>query len=241
MPLYNSYLHKILFLDIETVSSKPRFEELSEEWQSLWAQKTEFQRRTNEVVPAEYYGQRAAIMAEFGKIVCISCGYFVEKGGERTFRLKSFYGDNEERLLEDFAKTVNAYFEGYFLCAHNGKEFDFPYIARRMMINDIKLPKPLNISGLKPWEVAHLDTMDMWKFGDYKNFTSLRLLAALFNIPSPKDDIDGSQVGEVYWKDENLPRIVEYCQKDVVTLARVYLKMERLPYLNDHEVVINED
>lgn len=240
MPLYNNYLHKILFLDIETVSQKQDFGDLDTQWQELWAQKTEFQRRTSEIEPADFYEDRAAIMAEFGKIVCISCGYFVEKDGRRSFRLKSFYRKEEKDLLEDFAQTLNTYFEDWFLCAHNGKEFDFPYLARRMMVHNIKLPKPLNISGLKPWEVAHLDTMDMWKFGDYKNFTSLKLLAALFDIPSPKEDIDGSQVGEVYWKEKDLARIVEYCQRDVVTLARVYLKMERLPYLNDDEVIINE-
>lgn len=240
MPFYQTDLHKVLFLDIETVSQQPEFEKLEDHWQYLWEDKTRFSRQEDEH-PAEFYPKRAAVMAEFGKVICISCGYFVTINGKRSFRIKSYYGDDEKKLLQDFAEVLNTYFKNFTLCAHNGKEFDFPYMARRMVVHDIRLPDCLNCSGAKPWEVPHLDTMEMWKFGDWKSYTSIKLLAALFNIPTPKDDIDGSMVGEVYWKQNDLERIVTYCQKDTVTVARIFLKMEMLPMLEDHEIVINNE
>lgn len=181
--------------------------------------------------PAEMY-ENAGIFAEFGKIVCISVGYFAR---ERELRIKSFYGDDEKELLNNFCGLLNQYFYSreHVLCAHNGKEFDFPYIARRMLVNGIRLPLILNTAGKKPWEVKHLDTMELWKFGDYKSFVSLNLLAAVFDIPTPKDDIDGSQVGEVYWKMHDLERIVQYCQKDVLTVAQIFLKYRNEPLLMD--------
>ncbi|MEQ9263494.1 MAG: 3'-5' exonuclease [Owenweeksia sp.] len=241
MPLYSTSADKILFLDIETVSAQPDFGGLEEHWQNLWDQKTRFIRKEDQSLE-EVYEQRAAIMAEFGKIVCISCGFFTERNGQRNFRIKSFYGDDESVLLQEFADLLNGHFsKEYLLCAHNGKEFDFPYIARRMVVHGIRLPSLLNTSGLKPWEVRHLDTMEMWKFGDYKHFTSVKLLAALFDIPTPKDDIDGSMVGEVYWKEKNLERIVTYCQKDTVTVARIFLKMEGMDTLTDKEIIVSNE
>ncbi len=241
MPLYSTSADKILFLDIETVSAQPDFGGLEEHWQNLWDQKTRFMRKEDQSLE-EVYEQRAAIMAEFGKIVCISCGFFTERNGQRNFRIKSFYGDDESVLLQEFADLLNGHFsKEYLLCAHNGKEFDFPYIARRMVVHGIRLPSLLNTSGLKPWEVRHVDTMEMWKFGDYKHFTSVKLLAALFDIPTPKDDIDGSMVGEVYWKEKNLERIVTYCQKDTVTVARIFLKMEGMDTLTDKEIIVSNE
>lgn len=240
MPLYKTDPFKILFLDIETVSQTADFNKLSDDWKALWDGKTQYQRK--EESPADYYPKRAAVMAEFGKVICISCGYFAQLDGQRCFRVRSFFGDDEHRLLEDFAEMLRHHFDnGYLLCAHNGKEFDFPYLSRRMIIHGIQLPDTLNTSGLKPWEVPHLDTMEMWKFGDWKSYTSIKLLSALFGIPTPKDDIDGSMVGEVYWKEKDLDRIVTYCQKDTVTVARVFLKMEGLPPLTDDEIVIKND
>lgn len=238
MPLYQTDPYKILFLDIETVSQQPDFEKLPEHWQYLWEDKTKFTRKEDEN-PAGYYPKRAAVMAEFGKVICISCGYFAKVDGRRCFRVKSFFGDEEEVLLKEFADTLENHFKGYLLCAHNGKEFDFPYLSRRMVVHKLRLPSCLNTSGLKPWEVPHLDTMEMWKFGDWKSYTSVKLMAALFDIPTPKDDIDGSMVGEVYWKEKNLPRIVEYCQKDTVTVARLFLRMEGQEPLADEDIIIN--
>lgn len=218
-------LQKILFLDIETVSQQPEYEELEEPWQQLWEEKTRYQR--GEESPGEFYPRRAAILAEFGKVVCISCGFFTNDPGDDTleFRLKSFAHHDEEKLLRDFAALLESNCAHFALCAHNGKEFDFPYLSRRMLVQGIKLPPPLDNSGKKPWEIPHLDTLEMWKFGDRKNFTSLKLLAAIFDIPTPKDDIDGSMVGSVYWEEDDLERIRDYCEKDTATLARVYLRI----------------
>jgi predicted PolB exonuclease-like 3'-5' exonuclease len=236
-------LQKVLFIDIETVSAYPDYNALPETWQNLWADKTKFIREREDISPADYYPQRAGIMAEFGKIVCISCGFFARYGTTgREFRLKSFYGEDEFLLLQEFADLLNKHFQGpeFLLCAHNGKEFDFPYLSRRMLVHGIQLPVTLNTAGKKPWEIQHLDTMELWKFGDYKHFTSLKLLAALFDIPTPKDDIDGSMVGEVFWKENDLDRISTYCQKDTVTVAQLVLRYRGEQILKDHEVLFGQ-
>ncbi|NVK03374.1 MAG: 3'-5' exonuclease [Flavobacteriia bacterium] len=228
-------MQNILFLDIETVSEKPDFGELTEEWQKLYDEKTRWQR--GETSPDEFYNERAGILAEFGKVVCVSLGYFRGVGADREFRVKSLFNHDEKLILGELSELLSQHFSNYFLCAHNGKEFDFPYLARRMLIHEVTLPGHLNMAGKKPWEIPHLDTMEMWKFGDRKNFTSLKLLAALFDIPTPKDDIDGSMVGEVYWKDNDLERIARYCEKDVITLARVWQRFNGEKALTDDEVV----
>lgn len=239
MPFYKTNLTKVVFLDIETVSEQPTFDKLSESWQKLWDEKT--QRQRGEISAAEHYEQKAGIWAEFGKVVCISCGVFSEWQEEgRTFRMTSFYGDDEKEVLQRCAAMLTKIGDSYTLCAHNGKEFDFPYLARRMVIKGIPLPGVLNTSGLKPWQVPHLDTLELWKFGDFKNYTSLKLLAEAFGHPTPKDDIDGSMVGPTYWQEQDLPRIVRYCEKDVVTLARVLLTMENQPVLQDSEIETTE-
>ena len=223
--LDNLNLNKVLFLDIETVPSEYNFEELDSIFQKLWEEKTVWQRK-DEFTPSEYYKKKAGIMAEFAKIICISVGYLFTEKGEQHFRIKSFYGDDEFILLEKFIDLLNKKFKSnsHLLCAHNGKEFDFPFLARRILINELKLPKLLDIAGKKPWEVNHLDTMELWRFGDYKNYTSIKLLSALFGIPTPKDDIDGSQVARVYWEENDLERIKTYCQKDTLTVAQLLLK-----------------
>lgn len=214
-------MQPILFLDIETVSLHHQFEELTDDWQHLWEEKTRWQ-RGEDVSPGEFYVDRAGILAEFGKVVCVSLGYFKGIGADLEFRVKSLYNHDEKIILEELSEMLDQHFGNFYLCAHNGKEFDFPYLARRMVIQGVQLPGHLRLAGKKPWEIPHLDTMEMWKFGDRKSFTSLKLLAALFNIPTPKDDIDGSMVGKVYWEENDLERIARYCEKDVVTLARVY-------------------
>jgi uncharacterized protein YprB with RNaseH-like and TPR domain len=218
-------IKNVLFLDIETVPIKENFEDLSAPFQKLWEEKTVWQRK-DDVSPSDFYKLKAGVMAEFAKIICISVGYlFVEKV-ENHFRIKSFYGDKEKQILTGFNSLLNTEFNKnqHQLCAHNGKEFDFPFIARRTLINGLKLPKLLDIAGKKPWEINHLDTMELWRFGDYKNYTSIKLLAALFDIPTPKDDIDGSQVAGVYYQEKNLERIKIYCQKDTLTVAQLLLR-----------------
>ena len=215
---------RILFLDIETAPVVASFDDLSPEFQLLWDKKSSYF-RSEEENAADVF-ERAGIYAEFGKIICISAGFIMGRENNMSLRLKSFYSDNEKELLEDFSVMLN-YFstnKEAMLCAHNGKEFDYPYIARRMIINGLRIPAVLDNAGKKPWEINLLDTMELWKFGDYKNFTSLELLAGLLNIPTPKDDIDGSMVADIYWKENDLPRIAKYCEKDVAALVQVFLK-----------------
>jgi len=219
--LDNFRLEKILFLDIETVPQVSNFSELKEPFSGLWEKKSIPFRKENETAADVY--QRAGIYAEFGKIICISAGMLYQKDERRIFRMKSFFGHDEKEILISFAALLNK-LSGYTLCAHNGKEFDFPFIARRMLIHGVPLPELLDIAGKKPWETSFLDTMELWKFGDYKNYTSLNLLAAVFNIPSPKDDIDGSMVSHVYYVENDLARIVKYCEKDVITIAQLIMR-----------------
>lgn len=228
-------LDHILFLDIETVPEAMSYDELEDEKKELWEQKSKYQRK--EEYTAEEFYERAGIWAEFGKIICISVGYFHFKGALRTFRTTSFHGP-EAQLLKDFKNLVDGHFSGtkHLLCGHNAKEFDFPYIARRMIIHGIALPDKLNLFGKKPWEVPHLDTMDLWKFGDYKHFTSLKLLANILGIPSPKQDIDGSKVRQVYYEDQDIDRIINYCELDVVTTAQVFLRFGNKELLDEGEI-----
>lgn len=236
--LENIDLQQVLVLDIETVPQYPTFNELPVDYQQLWDQKTRFQRRDGETA-AEFYS-RGGILAEFGKIICISVGIFSKKTEILSLRIKSFYGDDEKVVIQSFIDLLNKQPDSLILCAHNGKEFDFPYLCRRMLINGLQIPIQLNIHGKKPWEIMHLDTMDLWKFGDYKNYTSLKLLAAVFNIPSPKDDIDGSMVHTVYWDDNDLERIRIYCEKDVITTAQILLKFKSLAALSTDQITIVE-
>ena len=235
--LSNLDLAKILFLDIETVPEEENYQALSSTRQALWAQKTTYQRK-EEHSPEDFY-ERAGIWAEFGKIVCVSVGFFDTSTSKRSFRVKSFSGE-ESKLLLEFKQLCDEHFylKSHLLCAHNGKEFDFPYLARRMVIHSIELPRVLDLFGKKPWEVPHLDTMELWKFGDYKHYTSIKLLAALFDIPTPKDDIDGSQVAKVYWQQQDLERIRVYCQKDTLTVAQILLKYMGKPILTEEQIEV---
>lgn len=228
-------LEHILFLDIETVPEKEIFEDLDDTMRNLWEQKSQYQRK-DEYTAEEYY-DRAGIWAEFGKIICISVGFFNIKGDNREFRVTTFHGE-ETKLLKDFKNLLNSHFSQpkHLLCGHNGKEFDFPYIARRMIIHSISLPYKLDLFGKKPWEVPHLDTMDLWKFGDYKHYTSLKLMAHILGIPSPKEDIDGSMVRDVFYIEKDLDRIIKYCELDVVTTAQVFLRMRNEKILLETEI-----
>ena len=235
--LHKLNLDDILFLDIETVPLHEQYSELSAETQMLWEEKTRYQRK--EEFSAEEFYDRAGIWAEFGKIVCISVGYFSFRHQQRTFRVTSFIGE-EKNLLEDFGRLVNEHFSrpNKLFCAHNGKEFDFPYISRRMIINGIEIPQKLQLFGKKPWEIPHLDTMEMWKFGDYKHYTSLKLLAHILGIPSPKDDIDGCEVRNVFYNEGDIDRIATYCEKDTITVAQILLRFRNDTLLNDDEILI---
>lgn len=242
--LENIPLHKILFIDIETVPGAADLSDLEEYEQELWQEKRG-KLRAPETEADEYYFNNAGILAEFGKIICISMGYFTEHGGSRTFRVKSVYGDNETELLKEFAfllKRIESGFGGQMiLCGHNIKEFDIPYICRRMLINKLVEEFPpffLKLQGAKPWEMQGLllDTLDTWRFGDYKNYISLKLLVHVLGVPSPKEDINGADVGRVYYQEHGLERIKNYCQNDIQAVAAVVLKLKALPDLKKEEV-----
>lgn len=228
-------LPNILFLDIETVPQSEFFNDLPEDAQQLFADKTQYQRK-DDLTPEEFY-DRAGIWAEFGKIICISVGYFTIKNAERQFRTKSIIGE-EKQLLEEFNDLVKTHFSNpaFVFCGHNIKEFDIPYMCRRMLINGINIPEKLQLFGRKPWEIPHLDTLELWKFGDYKHYTSLKLLTHVLNIPSPKEDIDGSEVRNVYYNEKNIDRIAKYCERDVVAVAQIFLRMRNEPILNNTEI-----
>ncbi|MBN2637341.1 MAG: 3'-5' exonuclease [Prolixibacteraceae bacterium] len=239
--LDNLNIESVLFLDIETAPTAPNFKDLSETWQKLWIQKMKFQVGENET--AEDLYERAGIYSEFGKIICISAGYVFQKQGEFFFRVKSFHDDDEKKLISNFFNALEHFMRSgkQKLCAHNGQEFDYPYIARRALINGVRLPKIFDIAGAKPWEVKDLllDTLQLWKFGDYKHYTSLSLLCELFQIPTPKDDIDGSQVAKVYWEENDIDRIIKYCEKDTLAVANLLLKYkgEKIIPMENLEVV----
>ncbi|BAO55020.1 3'-5' exonuclease [Nonlabens marinus] len=229
-------LENILFLDIETVPQTEHFNDLETEDQELFALKTQYQRK-DDSTPEAFY-ERAGIWAEFGKIICISVGFFTRPDSDRSFRMHSYTG-TEFKILTDFSKMLQDHFSrnDHLLCGHNAKEFDFPYIARRMIIHGMELPAKLNLFGKKPWEIPHLDTMELWKFGDYKHYTSLKLLTRVLGIESPKDDIDGSQVRNVFYEDKDITRIANYCERDVVAVAQVFLRLRGEKLLTDDQIV----
>lgn len=238
-------MEEVLFIDVETVPVVESFDNLNEPMQHLWADKFErFKQRNPERYPegtteADAFENEGGIFAEFGKIICISVGYIFNQEKERMFKLKSFYGDDERELLLEFSSMMGAYFQkaNRNFCGHNIKEFDMPYIARRMIINSVRLPSILDIAGKKPWEIKFIDTLELWRFGDYKNYTPLKVLTTVLGIPSPKDDIDGSEVSNVYYKEKNLKRIVTYCEKDVVATAQVLLRFKGDPLIKDANII----
>lgn len=237
-------LRKIMFLDIETVPQTSDFTELSNELAHLWEDKFALihkrmpEKYAEGTTAAEAFHTSAGIYSEFGKIVCISVGFIHLQNNEMHFRTKSFANDDEKQLLTDFTQLIIKFCtsKDHTLCGHNIKEFDIPYMCRRMLINGIVLPPIFQIAGKRPWEITFIDTMELWKFGDYKNYTSLKLLTAVFGIPTPKDDIDGSQVAQVYYKEKNLERIAIYCQKDVVATAQVFLRMNGLELIKKENI-----
>ena len=238
-------LQSILFIDIETVPTEPEFDLLPEGLQAEWKRKAKLIKIPNDgnAEPSLLFSERAGIYSEFAKVVCIGFGSLLQTNGLWQMRLKSLVNDNEKILLKDFSDVIQKFSGRYKeirFCGHNIKEFDIPFLCRRMVINEVALPECMQISGKKPWEVAHLDTMEMWRFGDYKNFTSLSLLAQVLGIPSPKNDIDGSMVASVYWTDKDLQRIGRYCLQDVLTSARVYLRLQGLNGIDPEPIFIGD-
>jgi uncharacterized protein YprB with RNaseH-like and TPR domain len=229
-------LRDLLVIDIETATQKASLDKMSSPLQDHWLHKSQFIRNDDDLGTEEQFFQRGGIYAEFGKVIVISVGIFHKVDDQLALRVKSFYNHDEYELLSEFKSFLIDKFdpETIRLCAHNGKEFDYPYLCRRMLVNDLAIPEVLNLTGRKPWEVQHVDTMELWKFGDRKNFTSLNLLTSLFNIPSSKSDIDGSKVNQVYYGEENgLETIASYCAGDVVATAQLYLRLNNLPLIEN--------
>ena len=228
---------KILFLDIETVPQAYRFDQLDEKSKILFEAKNRFQISPDKSIE-QIFEDRGGILAEFGKIVCISVGMLHEGSQGRSIRLKSFYHDDEETLLRQFKRLLDDHYNTQYhvLCGHNSKEFDIPYICRRMLINGVALPNILQIAGKKPWEINHIDTMELWKFGDYKSYTSLSLLCHVMGIPTPKDDISGADVARVYYEENDLERIMIYCEKDVVALIQLFLRLQGEPLVDEFQI-----
>ncbi len=238
--MQNIRIENLLLIDIETVSEYATFNELNKDWKQLWEEKVQ-RSLPEDTTAADFYPQRAGVMAEFAKVICISVGYFKKDGKDLKLRLKSFYGDDEKMLLQDFLAALQKMEinnNKWSFTGHNIKEFDIPFICRRLLINGLSIPPFLDFQNMKPWETNMVDTFQYWRFGDYKHYTSLKLLAAALQVPSPKDDIDGSMVGDVYWKEHNLERIVTYCQKDVVTTGNIVLRFKNLPLLPEEAVEI---
>lgn len=232
-------LDHLFLVDIETVSEKEDFSLLNDEWQELWSEKIR-KSLPPDVTAEDYYPMRAAILAEFAKVACISFGYFKKLNNDWQLRIKSHCCEDEKDLLNQFVTTLTQLHhnnQNWIFAGHNIKEFDIPFLCRRMLINNIPIPSCIDFQNMKPWETPVLDTLHMWRFGDYKHYTSLKLLAAVLGVPSPKDDIDGSQVGNVYWKEKNLDRISVYCEKDVATVANVMLRFRGLPLLKQEQIV----
>jgi len=232
-------LNHLLFLDIETVPEVYNYSDLKGDIKHLWELKMKWQMERDNTTAEELF-EKAGIYAEFGKIICISVGFLVNSGTTSIkYRTTSFAGDDEKKLLQEFPNLLNTHYnrQDRYLCAHNGKEFDFPYIARRMLINGVKLPLMLDIAGKKPWEIKHIDTMELWKFGDYKHYTSLNLLAHLFGIPTPKDDISGADVARVYYEEGDIDRIVTYCEKDTLTVCQLLLKYKGMKLIEDDQMI----
>ena len=236
-------LYNLIFLDIETVPQFGSFSELSDTMRELWTIKHATLRTENET-PEEGYLKRAGVYSEFAKIICISMGFLHhdKEKNRKIFRIKSIFGDDEKVLLEEFLAMLGKSFadtERYNFSGHNIREFDIPFICRRLLINHFNLPDMFDVAGKRSWEMSDIDTLQLWKFGDYKNYTSLKLLAEIFGIPTPKDDIEGKDVCRVYWQEKGLSRIVEYCQKDVITVARLLLRFKGdKEMLTDEQIII---
>lgn len=229
-------LDHILYIDIETVSAYENFQQMPDSIQSIWTKKYERIEYLNSRTLDEAYESKAAIFAEFGKIICISIGYYHKVNDE--YRIKSFAGHNEKDLLLSFSVFCSQLKSNYLFCGHNIKEFDIPYICRRLLIHRISLPAILDFQDKKPWEIHLIDTLQLWKFGDYKNYTSLETLTTIFDIPTPKSDIDGSMVGQIYWKENDLERIVQYCQSDVLAVINLHRAFNQLEIISDEKIKI---
>jgi predicted PolB exonuclease-like 3'-5' exonuclease len=233
-------LSKILFLDIETVPQQLQWEQVDPELQRLFLKKTRVEQERSNRTAAEVYVDRAGIQAEFAKVICIGLGRMCWDKDHWELRVSSFQGDDEKQLLQQFSDLLDRHYntDEHWLCGHNVREFDLPFLARRCIVNRVRLPRLLDNSGAKPWEIGHLDTMSLWCFGDRKAYTSLELLAYILGVPTPKDDISGADVARLYHIERDIDRIARYCRKDVITTAQVYLRITGGDLVQEHHIKI---
>lgn len=233
-----------MIFDIETVRKTNLFTELSEAQQKVWMKiRTD---RFNDFSLEESYKSKAGLFPEFNKIVCISMyaphvpPFFVEEEGNEKPELKflSAYGDLEEKVLREALAFMSE--NSTHLVGHGIKRFDIPNLIVKCVQYNIEVPYWLRMYGVKPWESNHIDTYEVWKGGNFSTTqaASLDSVCAVLGIESPKDDIDGSEVSNLYWSDyggdkhaENLNRIKTYCEKDVRSNYLVFKKMQKLNML----------
>ncbi|RFS16047.1 ribonuclease H-like domain-containing protein [Emticicia sp. C21] len=235
------FLRNILFIDIETVSQEAHLDALDSRLKQLWLKKASYFQNVENLSNEEIYLKRSSIYAEFGKIICIGIGgIFSDDNDELALRVKMIRGETEMEILKEFKNILEKHKAGasLMLCAHNGKEFDFPYICRRMLVNEITLPRVLQVSGKKPWEINHIDTLDLWKFGDYKNYTSLDLLAAIFDIPGGETEVSGELINDIYYKEKDKAKIEQYCAEYIVVLTQLYMKMNNWSLINENNIEV---
>lgn len=231
---------QLLLIDIETVPLYKSYDELPDKLKPLWDRKS-LQINPDESNTANMFSERAGIYAEFGKIICISLGYLIKKDSNYQLKVKTLASNDEKELLKDFIQICNKFFTQATMqfCGHNIREFDIPYICRRTLINRLDLPNILlDLQQKKPWENPMLDTLQFWKFGEYKNFVSVDLLATILEIESPKYDINGSDVARVYWQENDLDRIKNYCNRDIVTVAQILMRLIGKPLLAEDSIVM---
>lgn len=237
------HLENLICIDIETVPAWPDFVTMPDELKELYLKKSTRLKQEGETEEEQFFNH-AGIYAEFGKVICIVLGIFRKEKNGYVFRMKTISGDDERNVLMEFSELLGKHYnkaDRFQFCGHNIREFDIPYLSRRYLVNRLPLPALLDISGKKPWEVNMIDTLQLWRFGDVKHYTSLKLLALILGIDSPKDDIEGKDVGRVYWKEKDLPRIIQYCRRDVVTVAQLILRFKGMPLLAPDQIVIAGD
>jgi DNA polymerase elongation subunit (family B) len=235
------HLKNILFIDIETVSQESHFDSLDSRLKQLWLKKASVIQNKDNLPDEDFYLKRSSIYAEFGKIICIGIGgIFFDDNLEPTLRVKMIRGESEAEILAQFRAILEKHKAGanLMLCAHNGKEFDFPYICRRMLVHGITLPRILQVSGKKPWQIPHIDTLDLWKFGDYKHYVSLELLATIFDIPDDESEVSGDQINHIYYIEKDRAKIELYCANDVKVLTQLYMKMNNWPLINETHIEV---
>ena len=227
-------IHKLLFVDIETVGVDEDLDslhhtnpKLSKVWEETgWDYFKRKYSEDSELSSNQMFVKRAALLPEFGKIVCISVGFIVPSG---ETKLDSFYGD-EKNILISTSELLNRVDKlGFVICGHNVKNFDLPYIAKRMLINNIPVPKILPNYTIKPWESRVLDTKEVWGFNSFGGLSSLNLVCTSLGLETSKEgEVNGSNMHKYYYDSNNIEKIKNYCEEDVKCTINLVKKLKKL-------------